>query len=82
MQTLYLFGSDYAAPDDLHRALRRLLHMPSHYGMNADALYDCLSEQQDPVYLHIFDPGHGDTAKALQVCAAVIADAGGRVTGL
>lgn len=82
MQTLYLFGSDYAAPDDLHRALRRLLHLPPHYGMNADALYDCLSERQEPVHLHIFDSGHGDTAKALQMCAAVVADAGGRVTGL
>ena len=82
MHTLYLWGSDYAAPDDLHRALRRLLHLPPSYGMNADALYDCLTGRQEPVHLHIFDPGQGDTAKALRVCAAVFADAGGTVTGL
>ena len=82
MQTLYLFGSDYAEPDDLHRALRKLLHLPLHYGMNADALYDCLTERQEPIHLHIFDPGQGDTARALQACAAAIADAGGQVTGL
>ena len=82
MQTLYLFGSDYAEPNELHRALRRLMHLPSHYGMNADALYDCLTERQEPVHLHIFDLGQGDTARALQACAAAIADAGGQVTGL
>ena len=82
MQTLYLFGSDYATPNALHQALRRLMHLPPHYGMNADALYDCLTERQEPVHLHVFDPGHGDTAKALQACAAAIVDAGGQVTGL
>jgi ribonuclease inhibitor len=29
--------------EELHRALARRLGFPGHYGMNLDALYDCLS---------------------------------------
>ena len=82
MQTLFLSGTDYASPAALHEALRRLLRLPPHYGMNADALFDCLTERQEQVNLHILDPGQGDTAEALRVCARVVADAGGQVTGL
>ena len=71
MQTLYLFGSDYAAPDDLHRALRRLLHLPPHYGMNADALYDCLTDLSEPAHLTVLN------AQLLPALERVVRDAAG-----
>ena len=49
MQTIMIDGSMYAAPKDLHLALKRMLSLPDYYGMNADALNDCLSERSDSV---------------------------------
>ena len=42
--TLFLDGDLYATAEDLHRALQRMLSLPDYYGMNGDALYDCLGE--------------------------------------
>ena len=44
MHTICLFGNDYASPTDVHLAIKRLLNLPEYYGLNADALNDCLSE--------------------------------------
>ena len=82
MQTICLYGSDYANAHDLHAALRRLLKLPDYYGMNADALNDCLSERGEPVHLWIADTGDGETAHALRLVARVVADNGGTVKEL
>ena len=82
METLYLRGSDYASSAALHAALKRLLNLPDYYGMNADALHDCLSERAEPVNLWIADPGEGETADALEKIARVVADLGGEVKEL
>ena len=82
METLYLRGSDYASPAALHAALKRLLDLPDYYGMNADALYDCLSERAQPVNLWIADPGEGETADALKKIVRVVAGLGGEVKEL
>ena len=79
MQTICLYGSDYSSARELHEALRRLLKLPDYYGMNADALSDCLSERCEPVHLWIADPGEGETAQALRLAARVIADHGGTI---
>ena len=42
MQTICLFGGDYATAAQVHLALKSLLSLPDYYGMNADALNDCL----------------------------------------
>ena len=79
MHTIFLNGGDYATPRDLHEALRRLLRLPDHYGHNADALHDCLSERREAVNLVITGQGSDEVASALRKCAAVVSDLGGQV---
>lgn len=82
MQTLFINANDYVSPRDLHLALQRLLHLPAHYGCNADALYDCLSERRETVNLCILSFGNADVAAALRKCAMVVEDLGGSVKEL
>ena len=82
MHTIFIHGDDYAAAYELHEALKRLLRLPDHYGRNADALYDCLSERRETVNLAVLSSGNSDVQAALRKCAAVIQDLGGTVTGL
>lgn len=79
MHTIFLRGGDYATARDLHEALKRLLRLPDHYGHNADALHDCLSERRETVNLLVLDPGNDEVAAALRACAAVVSDLGGQV---
>ncbi len=51
MQTIMIDGSLYSSSRELHLALKRLLSLPDYYGLNADALNDCLSERAEPVNL-------------------------------
>ena len=81
MHTIFLHGGDYATAHDLHEALRRLLALPDHYGHNADALHDCLSERREPVRLVVLAPGNDEVNAALRKCAVVITDLGGQVSG-
>lgn len=82
MQTIMLDGSCYASARDLHLALKRLLSLPDYYGLNADALNDCLSERRSPVNLWIAAPGEGEVADALKLVCTVVADNGGIVKEL
>ena len=82
MQTIMIDGSRYDSPRELHLALKQMLSLPSYYGMNADALNDCLSERTKPVNLWIFDPGSGDVASAVSVICEVFRDNGGNVKEL
>ena len=76
--TIFIDGNAYASKHELHQALKMLLDLPEHYGCNADALYDCLSERVDkPVNLCILSAGDGETAAALQKVVRVIEDLGG-----
>ncbi len=79
MQTILLDASRYATPRDLHRALKSMLSLPDYYGMNADALHDCLSERKEPVRLWIASPGEGEVARSLSAVRAVVEDLGGAV---
>ena len=47
--------------------------------MNADALYDCLSERREPVHLWIASPGEGEVSRSLAAVRAVVEDLGGTV---
>ena len=82
MQTIYLDASAYKTSRDLHAALKTMLSLPDYYGMNADALNDCLSERSEKVNLWITDPGSGETADALQIIRAVVEDNGGEIKEL
>ena len=82
MQTLYLDASKYDSPRALHTALKSLLSLPDYYGMNADALNDCLSERTEPVRLWIASRGEGEVAVALDLICRVVTDNGGTVKEL
>ncbi|QUC67842.1 barstar family protein [Aristaeella hokkaidonensis] len=82
MQTIVIDGSRYESPRDLHLALKRMLSLPDYYGMNADALNDCLSERVSPVNVWILDPGAGEVASAISILRTVFADNGGEVKEL
>ena len=76
--TIFIDADRYASARELHLALKMLLDLPAHYGCNADALYDCLSERTGkPVNLCILTPGEGETAEALRKVVHVIEDLGG-----
>lgn len=82
MQTIMLDGSSYSSVLELHQALKRLLALPDYYGMNADALNDCLSERLSPVNLWILNPGQGEVADCVHLISTVFADNGGIVKEL
>ena len=79
MQTILIDGSLYATAKDLHLALKRLLSLPDYYGLNADALSDCLSERAACPGLWFSCEGPEDVARALRLIARVFADQGGEV---
>ena len=76
--TIFIDAARYASAKEMHQALKMMLDLPEHYGCNADALYDCLSERTGkPVNLCILTPGEGDVADALRKVVHVIEDLGG-----
>ena len=78
--TIFVDANRYATAKELHQALKLMLDLPEHYGCNADALYDCLSERPNcQVNLCILTPGEGETAAALQKCCRVIEDLNGDI---
>ena len=72
MQTIMIDGSMYKTPRDMHLALKRMLSLPDYYGLNADALNDCLGEKNETVNLWILDPGKGEVASAVSLVSRVI----------
>lgn len=55
MQVQILYGNEIHSKEQLHELLMQLLPLPSYYGKNLDALYDCLTELSTPLELHIQD---------------------------
>ncbi len=82
MQTICLDAAKYDSPRALHAALKSMLSLPDYYGMNADALNDCLSERTEPVHLWIASRGEGDVARAVDMICRVVGDNGGSVKEL
>ncbi len=75
--TIYLDGRDYADKRAIHAALKLLLELPEYYGMNADALHDCLTERPDPVRVCVRAAGESPAADTLDLIRRVVEDAGG-----
>lgn len=82
METILIEPGCYADCRALHEALRRMLALPAYYGMNADALHDCLAERSQPVNVWVVGHADGDTAKAWAACVRVFEDLGGQVKQL
>lgn len=79
--TIFVDADRYATARELHLALKMLLGLPEHYGCNADALHDCLTERRTPVNLVVLSDGEGETAEALRKIRRVVEDCGGEVVG-
>lgn len=77
--TICIDGRQYASAKELHLALKILLDLPEHYGCNADALYDCLSERKNPVNLVVLNDGTDEVAAAMRKVKRVVEDCGGDV---
>lgn len=80
MQTILIDASRYATPRELHTALKAMLSLPDYYGLNADALHDCLSERKEQPRLWIASSGSGEVARSLSAVCAVVEDLGGTVS--
>ncbi len=82
MQTIYLDAAELKDAAQLHRTLKLLLDLPDYYGMNADALYDCLSERTKPVRFCVRHEASGEAAAALEKVFRVIGDLNGEIVRL
>ena len=82
MQTIMIDGSRYATAREMHLALKKMLSLPEYYGLNADALNDCLGEKTERVSLWILHPGTDEVATAIARVSRVIEDNGGAVKEL
>ena len=82
MQTVMIDGSMYASARELHLALKKMLSLPEYYGLNADALNDCLGEKKETVNLWILSPGQDEVADAVVRISRVVLDNGGTVKEL
>ena len=76
MKTISIDGSRYHSRQEVHEALRRLLDLPDYYGMNADALNDCLGEMREKPRFWVMNPGEGEAAEAIALCCRVAEDNG------
>ena len=79
MRTIMIDGSMYTSSREMHLALKKMLSLPDYYGLNADALNDCLGEIGERVRLWILSPGTDEVARAVSLVSRVIADNGGTV---
>ena len=82
MQTICLFGGDYASPAQVHQSLKSLLSLPAYYGLNADALNDCLSEMVSCPGLWFRTDGSEEVNACLRLISRVFLDNGADVKEL
>ena len=53
MRSVYLDLAEISTPEELHQELKRALRLPTWYGGNLDALYDCLTSLSKPICLEL-----------------------------
>ena len=82
MQYIYLDAKDYQTAEDVHDALKRLLNLPDYYGMNADALHDCLGERAEQPVLCLRRGGNEAVESTLDKVCRVLEDLDGQVREL
>ena len=51
MEFIIIDGKRMTTVDETHRYLERTLRLPPYYGHNLDALYDCLSDLSQNVFI-------------------------------
>lgn len=82
MQYIYLDAKDYQTAEDVRGALKRLLNLPDYYGMNADALHDCLGERAEQPVLCLRRGGNEAVESTLDKVCRVLEDLDGQVREL
>ncbi|MBR2765324.1 MAG: barstar family protein [Blautia sp.] len=77
MKSVVIYGSDFENIKQVHEFLAGELDFPDYYGANLDALYDVLTERDQPVSIeiHMEDIENPDLLQALEKMTDVIADA-------
>ena len=53
MEDIILDCTELETKQQLHAAIADALSFPDWYGNNLDALYDCLTDLESPVHLHL-----------------------------
>ena len=82
MKLIELDMNTFETKDDVHRFLAEEMEFPEYYGMNADALNDCLGEFPACPALWYALNGTEEVNAALKLAARVFADNGGEVKEL
>ena len=59
MRKIILDLREITSSEDIQAYLAEKLEFPEYYGMNLDALHDCLTDIDEPTCLGIFEP-YGD----------------------
>ncbi len=54
MREILVDEASFASVADVHSHLARELDFPAYYGVNLDALNDCLSDVDEPVHFSVF----------------------------
>ena len=77
MELIIIDGQRMTTGEETHRYLERALRLPPYYGHNLDALYDCLGDLGQNVYIilingDLLDSNLGEYAQKLR---AVFTDA-------
>lgn len=55
MENITLHCAGMETKQQFHAAIAQALRFPDWYGYNLDALYDCLTDMDTPVHLHLTD---------------------------
>lgn len=82
MKTIFVDGDLYNDGHELHEALKKMLALPEHYGMNADALNDCVSAMDETVNVCVVSSGNDRVAPTVDLVCRVLEDNGGSVRHL
>lgn len=71
MEFIFIDGKRMTSVEETHRYLERTLRLPPYYGHNLDALYDCLGDFSQNVFIilingDLMDANLGDYAARLR----------------
>lgn len=58
MKDIFLDFRFFSNPREVHRFLKEQMKFPDYYGMNLDALYDCLTDRSEETVLHYRTTGN------------------------
>lgn len=57
MTEIVLDGLEIESLEAVHDRFAQALRLPAWYGRNLDALFDCLTDLEEPVTVHLLNPG-------------------------